>query len=318
MILNIYLCLNGNNNSMKCLHQNNLQLLNHYQKAKIYFCPACRLIFSEKLLKQFKPTEIYKNYYKNEMAGRFGFGLEIIIKLFRLYRAFKIFTICPKAKNILDIGSGRGYTLYFLKKIFNYQRTAGTQIEPNAYKFSKEKLNLEIYNRDLLDMTFSKESFDIISLWHVFEHLQNPETYLETIHNLLKPSGKLLIEIPNYDSWTRKFCGYFWLGLDLDYHLTFFNYQTLSNLLKKCGYDVKLIHTFSLEYSTFISVQSLVSRLTKTDQLFFNWLQGKSKFKAELLLHFFLFVILTPFCLMINLFLFFSKKGEVLLVLATK
>lgn len=303
---------------MKCQHQKGLQLINNYQQAKIFYCPVCQLTFSEKLLEQFKPAEIYQNYYKNEMAGRFGFGLEIIIKLFRLYRAFKIFTIYPKAKTILDVGSGRGYTLYFLKKFFNYQRTAGTQIEPNAYKFSKEKLNLEIYNHDLLDMTFPKESFDIISLWHVFEHLQNPETYLETIHSLIKPNGKLLIEIPNYDSWTRKYCGYFWLGLDLDYHLTFFNYQTLSNLLKRHGYDVKLIHTFSLEYSTFISVQSLVSRLTKTDQLFFNWLQGKFQFKIELLFHLFLFFILTPFSFIINLLLFFSKKGETLLIVATK
>ena len=303
---------------MKCQHQNGLQLINNYQEAKIYYCPACQLTFSDKFLKPLKPEEIYNNYYKKGMAGRFNFGLEFIIKLFRLYRAFKIFTIYPKAKSILDIGSGRGYSLYFLKKIFKYQRAAGTQIEPNAFRFSKEKLKLEIYNQDLLHLNLPQVSFDIISLWHVFEHLQDPETYLIKIFELLKANGKLIIEVPNYNSWTRKYCGPHWLGLDLNYHLTFFDYKTLANLLEKYGFKNKLIHTFSLEYSTFISVQSIISRLTNTDQLIFNWLQGKNKFQSKMLWHLLLFILLTPACFLVNLFLFISKKGETLLIVAKK
>lgn len=129
--------------------------------------------------------------------------------------------------------------------------------------------------------------------------------------------GKLLIEVPNFNSWTRNLTKQYWLSLDLDYHLTFFTPETLSSLLIKYRFRIKTSHTFSLEYSVFTSVQSLVSLLTRSNQVFFQNIQ-MPEFNLKLIPHAFLFLLLTPLCFLINVILYFSYKGEVLLIVAQK
>jgi SAM-dependent methyltransferase len=228
-----------------------------------------------------------------------------------------LYTIHPKAKKILDIGSGRGLTLYFLKKYYGYQKTTGTQLCKSAAEHSRRVLGLEVYNKDFLKINFGKEKFDLISLWHILEHVNEPEKYIARTYSLLEKNGKLVIEVPNHDSWSRKLTGKYWLGMDLDYHLTFFSPESISILLKKYGFEIINIHTFSLEYSTFISVQSIVSRITETDQILFKWLQAKNG-NSQAIFHLLLFIILMPLCLLINLLLYPSKSGEVLLVVGEK
>ena len=301
---------------MVCNHQNYKEICK-FDTISLYICDKCGLIFINKRWEDFQPQDLYEEYYKNEIAGRFNFGVEYVIRLFRFFRAFKIFTIYPQAKSILDIGSGRGFMLHYLKKYYKYQRTAGTQISKNAIEFSRNKLGLEIYDRDLLELSFNNASFDIITIWQVLEHVVEPEKHIEKVYNLLNNGGKLIIEVPNFNSWTRALTNKYWLGLDLDYHINFFTPESLSLLLKKHNFNIKNIHTFSLEYSTFISTQSLVSLLTRSNHLFFQYLQTSS-FHRRLIPHIFLFTLLAPICFLINLFFYFSKRGEVLLIVAEK
>ncbi len=283
---------------------------------KLYKCPSCNLIFAHKDEQKINATEIYDNYYQKETASRFGFLIELVVKMFRFVRAYKIFNLKPKAKSILDIGSGRGWMLYFLKKYFKYGKTVGTQIALNAYKFSKEKLKLEIYNKDLLELSFKKK-FDIITLWHILEHVENPEKYIERIYKLLDTKGILYIEVPNFNSWASKLTGKHWLALDLKHHLVFFTPSSLISLLKKYNFNIKKIRTFSLEYSTFTSTQSLVNLITNSDSYFFEWLQNRT-FSLKIIWHTLLFIVLFFPCLLINLCLYFSKSGEVLIIVAQK
>ncbi len=300
---------------MECKHYNRKKIHNFDYKA-LYLCNECGLIFTE-IEKTFNPKSIYEKYYKKDISGRFNFGVECIVKLFRFVRACKIVKIYPKAKSILDIGSGRGFMLYYLKKYFKYHTAVGTQISQNALEFSKNKLKLEIYDKDLLKLNFSNKHFDIITILHVLEHIKKPEKYIEKIYSLLNTQGKLIVEVPNFNSWTRAFTGKYWLALDLDHHLTFFTPQSLIKLLKKYNFKIKRIRAFSLEYSTFTSAQSMLSLITKSNHIFFRFLQT-GKFKPILTLHIFLFILLFPICFLINFLLYFSKKGEDLYIVAEK
>jgi 2-polyprenyl-3-methyl-5-hydroxy-6-metoxy-1,4-benzoquinol methylase len=288
-----------------------------YGDVSLYKCHVCGDVFTDLEWNGINPKELYKDFYKNEMAARFGLGIECLIRAFRFFRAFKVFTAFPGAKMILDIGSGRGFMLYYLKKYYHYKRTAGTQISENAYVFSRDVLGLEIYDKDLLDLSFDKGSFDVITIWHVLEHISKPDKYIERIYEILNDHGKLIVEVPNFDSWSLPISGKYWLGLDLDHHIHFFTPESLSRLLENNHFRIKTVHTFSLEYSTFISAQSLASRITKTDQLFFRGIQ-EAGFKKMINLHSFLLLLLIPVCLLVNLCLYFSKKGEVLFILAEK
>ena len=301
---------------MICKNENSRIIL-ETRSHNLFECLSCGLINAvKKEEKNIKPEEIYINYYKKEKVNRFGGLMEFIVKIFRFIRACRIFILKPKAKSILDIGSGRGWMLYFLKNYFGYGRTAGTQISENAYNFSKEKLKLEIYNKDLLELSLG-DKFDVITMWHILEHVEKPEEYIQRIYELLDNDGLLFIEVPNFNSWARVLTGKYWLALDLKHHLTFFTYSSLTNLLKKYNFKIKKIRTFSLEYSTFTSTQSIVNLITKSDSYFFEWLQNKN-FNLKIIWHIFLFILLFLPCLIINLFLYFSKNGEVLTIIAQK
>ncbi|MFA6610658.1 MAG: class I SAM-dependent methyltransferase [Candidatus Omnitrophota bacterium] len=303
-------------NGSICSHTNSKEI-GWFGTVRLYECGECGVVFSERCREDLDSASVYEKYYKNESAGRFGFGLEYVVRLFRFFRAFKIFTVSPGAKKILDIGSGRGFTLYYLKKIYGFTRTAGTQISRNAFEFSKNKLGLEIYDKDLLELPLDNGAFDVITIWHVLEHVNKPEQYIEKISSLLGGRGKLIIEVPNYDSWSRHLTAKYWLSYDLKHHIFFFTPGSLSAMLEKHGFSIKHTQTFSLEYSAFTSAQSLVNFITGSDNLFFRALQT-GKLNLLTVMHAALLLLLMPVCLLINLFMYFSKHGEVLFIVAEK
>ena len=295
-----------------CTHQNHQEAY-HYGASTLSQCNDCALIYISKA--EYDPKTLYKDFYRNEL-GRFNFGIEYLIRAFRLFRAFKIFTLYPQAKSVLDIGCGRGFTLYYLKKFFQFSIAVGTQISESALAICR-RLGLKVYEGDLLELSIDEHGFDVISILHVLEHVTRPEKYIEKIHDLLSDRGKLVIEVPNFDSWTRPLTGKFWLGLDLKYHLSFFTPKSLCRMLTKHGFKIKIVRTFSLEYSTFISAQSITSLITRSDQFFFQQIQNVKQ-KPLIFFHAFLIFLLAPICFLINGLLYFSKKGEVLLIVAEK
>lgn len=303
-------------NMINCAHKYSTLYVDHLS-SQVYICNDCGVAFTRKALNNPEPKLLYKDFYKDRASARFYAGIEYIIRLFRFLRAFKIKAIDRKAKSILDIGSGRGFMLYYLKKYFGFNRTAGSQISKHAYEFSRGRLGLEIYDKDIIAMDFGGFKFNIVSMWHVLEHLPQPEDYIKYTYDILREKGFLIIEVPNFSSWTRRLTGKYWLGLDLKHHITHFNPVTLSNLLASSGFRIKKVSTFSLEFSTFVSAQSLISQLTGTDHILFEFLQ-KGCFSFRILLHIVMFTIIAPICLAINLLLYFSKQGEILRIVAQK
>ena len=301
---------------IECSHSGCREIL-RFGNEILYKCNACGLIFNQRHNMDFDAKSLYQEYYKNEIGGRFGFGIEYLIRAFRFFRAFKIVTSYPYAKSILDIGSGRGFVLYYLKKYFKFEKAIGIQISRNACEFSRKRLGLEIIEKDFLDIQFGEEKFDLISMTHVLEHVARPERHIEKISRILNDRGQLIIEVPNFNSWTRALTGRHWLGLDLDYHVTFFTPDSLYSLLKKYGFKIKTVRSFSFEYSSFISAQSLASLAIKTDHIFFEFIQ-KANFSPMLFPQVILFFTLLPFCFLVNLLLYFSSNGEVLFIAAEK
>jgi len=301
---------------MLCIHERTKNIL----EADDFFlleCLSCRLIFLQKKNEPNSDQNIYANYYKEETGERFGNITEFVVKVFRFWRALKIFLLNPKGKKILDIGSGRGWMLYFLKKYFKYNVAVGTQISENAYRFSRGKLGLEIYNKDLLDLELNSAKFDIITLWHVLEHVPAPEAYIQRISELLENDGLILIEVPNFNSWSRILSKKRWLAMDPAHHVTFFTPDSLGDLLEKYNFKIKKINTFSLEYSAFTSTQSLLNLMVGTNNYFFQWLQnGRINFK--IIFHLLLFIVLFPGCFIFNSALYFSRKGEIINIIAEK
>src|SRR5699024_2474410 len=119
-----------------------------------------------------------------------------IVKKYSIKQKYKIILKLKKnTKKLLDIGSGTGDFLNASKE-YGISST-GTEPNEHARKLSITKGNKVVEDLDKLEGT----NFDVITLWHVLEHVYQPSEYLEKINRLLNQDGLLLIAVPNHESY---------------------------------------------------------------------------------------------------------------------
>ena len=88
-------------------------------------------------------------------------------------------------------------------------------------------------------------TYDVITLWHVFEHLPKPEHALLTFFNALKPGGTLVLAVPNTDAWDAKHYGPFWAAYDVPRHLWHYNKESILHLTKQAGFlPIQIMNMF--------------------------------------------------------------------------
>lgn len=151
-------------------------------------------------------------------------------KKLRLINSFK-----SEEKKLLDIGCGTGA---FLKKA-KENNWIVTGIEPNKEARDIANLNTDnsVYNTEKISK-FKDLSFDVITLWHVLEHLPNLEEHVSIFKRLLKPNGTLIIAVPNYNSFDAKHYKQFWAAYDVPRHLWHFSRESVSKLFKTQNMEV--------------------------------------------------------------------------------
>lgn len=142
--------------------------------------------------------------------------------------------------SILDVGTGYGYFPHKINKKFNNINVYGLDLNKNKLLYGKFQLNLNInlFFDKIEDESFIKENenkFDIITSWHVLEHVYDPVLWLGNIMRLLKSNGRLLLEIPNEDDELIQLVPNYSQLIHFQDHVNYFNKNTLINLLKKCS-----------------------------------------------------------------------------------
>lgn len=152
------------------------------------------------------------------------------VKQRNLKYKFRIATSGLNRGVVLDIGCGSGDFMEFAKnKNWNV-----CGIEPNALarNYAEQKLKIQIFN-SLESATPHKTSFDVITLWHVLEHIENLNEQVEAIKKLLKPGGRVVIALPNPDSYDAKYYGKFWAAYDVPRHLYHFRFKNIREFMSK-------------------------------------------------------------------------------------
>jgi len=192
----------------------------------------------------------------------------------KVYQLVKNYTIAKKVKliqsfhtselNLLDIGCGTGD---FIKAAENVKwHVSG--IEPNdlARKLAQDKIQTPTQVvADLHEISDTKNQFDVISLWHVLEHVSNLDEYIKTIKSVLKQNGVLLIAVPNFKSYDALQYKEFWAAYDVPRHLWHFSQKSINSIFKK--HQMEVIKTLPMKFDSYYV--SLLSEKYKT---------GKSNF----------------------------------------
>lgn len=146
------------------------------------------------------------------------------------------------AGSILDIGSGLGLFLSEFKR--RGWQTLGTEISPDMVKYARRTYGLRILAGDLLHLKI-QQSFDVVTLNNVLEHLYQPRQTLIKVHKLLKPHGLLVIVVPNIGSLGHLVFGRYWYHLQPGRHMYHFSPATLTRLLHLTGFKIlKISHSY--------------------------------------------------------------------------
>lgn len=188
-----------------------------------------------------RPTEInIPQYYESDdYISHSDSPKGLIDKLYYFIRKYSISSKVRlvkkyvKSGKALDVGCGTGQFLNELKnKGFEV-----TGIEPNnsARKIASDSFGLTVYNEEKIN-ELKKNSFQVISLWHVLEHVKDLNQRIQQLKKLLAPNGVVIVAVPNPDSWDAKHYGKFWAAYDLPRHLYHFNSSSIQNLFKKAGF----------------------------------------------------------------------------------
>ena len=133
----------------------------------------------------------------------------------------------PLKGRILDIGAGTGDFLLECKN----QNWDILGIEPND-KAKGIALGKGIKFGDTIEKLESN-SFDVITMWHVLEHVPDVEHQVAELKRLLKPSGTIIIAVPNFKSYDAKYYKEFWAAYDVPRHLWHFSKTAIEKLFDK-------------------------------------------------------------------------------------
>ena len=141
-----------------------------------------------------------------------------------------------KVASYVDIGCGSGERVTFASEQ-GCRRAFG--VDKFDFAKSHSKKAAKIINSDILEFK-PVQKFQTASLFHVLEHIENPEEILAHIKSdILSKKGYLMIQVPNYGSIERRLFKSKWFSFDVPRHLWQFNEKALTSMLEKSGYEVK-------------------------------------------------------------------------------
>jgi 2-polyprenyl-3-methyl-5-hydroxy-6-metoxy-1,4-benzoquinol methylase len=153
-----------------------------------------------------------------------------------------------KKGKILDYGAGTGAFLNTCKQ--NGWDALGIEPDETARKVMKEKFRITIYSslhEAKNNPAFSE--FDVITAWHVLEHVPDLKETIETLRQLLKPKSLLIVAVPNPESFDAKKYKEYWAAYDVPRHLYHFSPKAMNMLMSHSGF--KLIQTLPMIFDSF-------------------------------------------------------------------
>jgi len=153
-----------------------------------------------------------------------------------LNRKRKLVQSLTQGKRLLDVGSGTGYFLDHMKR--NGYQVKGIEIDSDARQATKKKFGIEVAEPSSLLNGELKEKVEVVTMWHVLEHLHDLHGYMKSIHHQLTEDGFLLIAVPNHASYDAQYYKKLWAAYDVPRHLWHFTPKTIAQLANKNGFEV--------------------------------------------------------------------------------
>jgi SAM-dependent methyltransferase len=219
-------------------------------------CRRCGLVFLDPRPDEKEMLAFYPRDYYGEGPRKFRSWLEPPRAFFAWNRVRRVREFLPHMGKALDVGCGQGTFLQFLKR--EGWECHGTELTPeSAVRASRWGIPVSI--GEIKKDQFPPRSFDLITFWHVLEHLADPVKTLRGLRGLLKKGGILALSTPNIDSLQAEIGKGRWFHLDPPRHLYLYSPPTLGEMMESLGFRLLRIRHFSMEQNPYGWLQTLLN-----------------------------------------------------------
>jgi len=204
---------------------------------RVLKCRTCSLVFVHPVPDdQVLSSHYDEDYYDDWIHAQKDRRLTMWTKRLERLNAYGV------KGHLLDVGCGDGAFLSLAQE--QGWEVMGTEISPYAARYAGIRLGVNIFCGELTGAGFPDQSFDAVTLWHVWEHVTNPMVYLLEVRRILKPSGLMILAVPNVHDWFMQVAYRVVKGrplklfskTDREVHLYHFSDTTIRTYLRKAGF----------------------------------------------------------------------------------
>lgn len=218
-----------------------LQLKDYFltqESFEIVECDDCHLLYTTPRPAADEIGKYYQseNYYSHQ-ENKKGFipRLYEAIKKVNIKHKFEVATNDLKLENggkMLEIGCGVGDFLHYAEQ--KGWECYGAEPSEDAVKILQTKTKIKVVKPEQIE-DFPDASFDLICMWHVLEHVADLKWQIAQLKRLLKPNGRIVIALPNYQSYDAQYYKDKWAAYDVPRHLNHFSEEFMRKELNNCG-----------------------------------------------------------------------------------
>jgi 2-polyprenyl-3-methyl-5-hydroxy-6-metoxy-1,4-benzoquinol methylase len=202
-------------------------------------CGNCSFIFTANapLLENAGPYYESEEYVEHTDTNK-GLIYGVYHQARKLMLKFKLSNIrsYSKSTKLLDIGSGSGYFINYMKQ--NGYNVSGVEISDKAVALCKDKFDISVNSPTEFLAEKLPKDFDIITMWHVFEHVYSFNEYFDILHKSLKENGHVFVALPNPNCFEAKHYKNYWNGFDTPRHLWHFTPKTFKQFAEGHGFEM--------------------------------------------------------------------------------
>lgn len=247
-------------------------------------CLNCGLLYTMPRPSKDKIGEYYKSeeYYSHQ-ENKKGFIPKVYeaVKKINLKHKNKLASNGLKVGKVLDIGCGVGDFLH-TAEMHGWECT-GVEPSEDAKVIAQKRMNGKIISSEDLE-NIPEGYFDLITMWHVLEHVDDLRWQVEQLRRLVKPKGRVVIALPNYKSYDGQYYKELWAAYDVPRHLNHFNKTTLTNIFKASGMELVKMDKLRWDayYISYMSEQYKLNSLPLVRGVFRGWISNcKAKRSGE-------------------------------------
>jgi len=212
-------------------------------------CRACSLVYLDP-----RPTwDEVREFYPSEYAPhrvKPAWWLDRLIRSGGLRKKRDIVLRHRQGGTLLDVGCATGDFLSLMSEDGRWN-IVGVEADAQAASCAARVAGAEVVCGRAEDVDYPPSSFDVVTMWHVLEHLHDPKRALIRLRRALRRNGVLIVAVPVLDSVDARLFGRYWSGYDVPRHLSTFSMATLSSMLVAAGFSSINFESFIGGYDAF-------------------------------------------------------------------